>query len=284
MWALYSLLSALGWSTSDVFAKKAMQHGAEGIRILFIRYVLAVPVLLPFLGAGIPSLDRTFWLLHPVWIPLETAAICLYIRAIAISPLSLTIPFLSLTPGFLVFTGWFFLGETVGLCGLAGIALVVAGSYVLNLGHTRRGWLGPLKAILEERGSRLMIVVAFLYSLTSILGKVLIQHSSPTYFAVHYPIVMSLVLAPVGLKRRKDSHARSPRKLILLSGLFFSMTILFHMFALETAKVACMIALKRFSGTFSVLYGWLVFGDRELVYRLAGTILMFAGGLLIVLD
>ncbi|UCG16282.1 MAG: EamA family transporter, partial [Phycisphaerales bacterium] len=193
------MLSALGVSTSDALAKKAMERGADGPRILCVRYLLAVPVLLPFLSMGIPSLDRTFWLLHPVWIPLETVALYLYIRAIRVSPLSLTLPLLALTPVFLVFTGWLFLGETVGLRGVAGIVLVAAGSYVINVGHGGRDVLGPFKAIVREKGTRLMVVVAFVYSLTSVLGKVLIQHSSPTYFAFHYAVVMSIVLAPAGL-------------------------------------------------------------------------------------
>jgi drug/metabolite transporter (DMT)-like permease len=114
MWAVYSLLSAFGISSSDAFAKKAMEHNVAGARILFVRYLLSVAVLLPFLGAGIPTLDRQLWLLHPVWLPLETVAIYLYIRAIRVSPLSLTLPFLALTPAFLVVTGWVFLGESLG--------------------------------------------------------------------------------------------------------------------------------------------------------------------------
>lgn len=284
MWPIYSLLSAFGISTSDAFAKKAMERGAGGARILFVRYLLSVVVLLPFLSAGIPTLDRQFWLLHPVWLPLETVAIYLYIRAIRVSPLSLTLPFLALTPAFLVVTGWVFLGESLGACGVSGILLVVAGSYVINLSHAGRDVFGPFRAIAREPGTRLMVLVAFLYSLTSVLGKVLIQHSSPTYFAVHYALVMSVVLAPAGL--RKTGRPRPGRRptLVILSGVFYSVMILFHMLALNVANVAYMIALKRFAGVFGVIYGRLFFGEKGVAHRLAGSVIMVVGGVLILLD
>jgi uncharacterized membrane protein len=281
MWALYSLLSAFTWASSDAFAKRAMQRGVDGPRILFCRYALSVPVLLPVLHAGLPALDRTFWLLHAPWIPLETTALYLYIHAIRVSPLSLTLPFLALTPAFLVFTGWAFLGETVGRSGLAGIGLVVAGSYVINLAHAERDLLGPFKAIFRERGTGLMVIAAALYSLTSLIGKVLVQHSSPAYFSLHYAIVMSLVLAPGGLRGQRGPPSRGGVGLVVLSALCFSLMILFHMLAIETATVAYMIALKRLSGTFGVIYGRVFFQERTLGQRLAGSVIMVVGALLI---
>jgi hypothetical protein len=49
--------------------------------------------------------------------------------------------------------------------------MIVAGSYVLNIGEIRNGFLWPLKAIKKEKGSLHMICVALLYSLTSSFAK-----------------------------------------------------------------------------------------------------------------
>lgn len=281
MWALYALLSAFGWASSDAVAKRAMERGADGRFLVFVRYVLSIPLLLPFLSRGIPPLDATFWLLHLPWIPLETAALYLYIHAIRISPLSLTLPLLSLTPLFLVFTGWIFLGERVGVLGFLGILLVVIGSYVLNLQSAREGPLEPFRAIFREKGSRYMVIVAFIYSLTSILGKQLVRHSDPFYFSVHYAVAMSVALAPAGLRTLRPAVHRPLLPLILLSALFFSLMILFHMLAIQIALVAYMIALKRLSGTFGVIYGRVFFGERAFGTRLLGSLMMVAGGVLI---
>jgi drug/metabolite transporter (DMT)-like permease len=177
-----------------------------------------------------------------------------------------------------------FLGESLGLLGVFGILLVVVGSYVINLRQAGRDVFGPFRAMARESGTRLMVLVAFLFSLTSVLGKLLIQHSSPTYFAVHYAVVMSIVLAPAGFRKVAGPPTGRRPTLVILSGVFYSVMILFHMLALNTANVACMIALKRFSGVFGVIYGRLFFGERSVGHRLAGSVIMVVGGLLILLD
>lgn len=285
MWAVYSILTAVTWATSDLFAKQAMDRGVSGPRMAFLRLLVAVPMLLPALLRGIPPISETFWLTHLPWLPLETAATYLYFRAVRLSPLSLTLPFMALTPGFLVFTGWLFLGEAVDATGLVGIGLIVGGSYVINLPHATRGdLLGPFKAIAREPGSRYMAIAAAVFSLTAICGKVLVQESSPSYFAVHYLLIMAVVLAPAGLRRSPTPEGRDRPvwPLIVLCSVFFALMTLFQMLALNEAVVAYMIALKRCAGIIGVLYGWLILKERDVKHRLVGSAVMVAGGTLIV--
>ncbi len=282
MWALLAVLSAASWAASDAAAKKAMQQDVDPRFLLFFRYLVSVPLLLPLLVQGIPPLDATFWWLHLPWIPLETLALLLYIQAIRRSPLSLTLPYLSFTPLFLVLTGWLFLGERVTGPGFLGILLVVLGSYVLNLDQRRHGFWTPFRALFQEPGSRQMLAAAALYSLTSLAGKALVQHSSPAYFSVHYTVVMTLVLAPLGLPRRSRRIAGPTLRWLVLSGAFFSGMVVFHMLAIERAVVAYMIALKRLQGVFGVLLGRLLFHEAAFAYRLLGSLLMVLGSLLIV--
>lgn len=62
----------------------------------------------------------------------------LYMRALAASPLSLTIPYLALTPVYLVGIAYVVLGELPSPSGLAGVVVVALGGYLLN----RRGGAG----------------------------------------------------------------------------------------------------------------------------------------------
>lgn len=287
MWAAFALLAAFTWASSDAAAKRAMDRGVQSLRVLQVRYLIAIPALLPLLILGIPTLDRTFWLIHIVWLPLEIAATLLYIRAIRISPLSLTLPFLALTPLFLTITGWIFLGERVGATGFVGIVLVVIGSYVTNLPHALRHPLAPFHEMFREPGTRLMLIVAFLYAFTSICGKVLVDHSSPSYFTVHYALIMFFLMSLIVRTQTTPApqHLLSNRPLLVVSGVMFAASILGHMFALHTTPtVAYMIAMKRLSGAFGVLYGWATFGEEHLGARLVGSLIMVAGATLILLD
>jgi uncharacterized membrane protein len=48
-------------------------------------------------------------------------------KAIRVSPLSLTLPYLAFTPAFMIFSGYVFLNEMPNLWGIAGIVLTCAG-------------------------------------------------------------------------------------------------------------------------------------------------------------
>jgi hypothetical protein len=108
-------------------------------------------------------------------LPLELLAMWLYMQAIRESPLSLTLPYLAFTPVFNTLTGYLILGETVSWTGFSGILLVVLGAWLLNLEAAQNGaglnLLAPFRAITRERGSRLMLMVAAIYSLTSVTSK-----------------------------------------------------------------------------------------------------------------
>ena len=182
------------------------------------------------------------------------------------------------TPFFLIFTGYVTLGEKPGSLATFGILLIVAGSYVMNLSKAKSSLLAPFKALFKEKGVTLIFTVAFLYSLTSIAGKLLVKLSSPWFFSVYYTAVMTAILTPAGLKTRKGAKLNRP---LLLSGVFFGLMILTHMLAINIAYVSYMIALKRLSSVFSVLYGYFLFKEGGFRERLPGSILMVLGAILI---
>jgi uncharacterized membrane protein len=171
------------------------------------------------------------------------------------------------------------LGERIDIAGAVGIGLVVSGAYLLHIHTFRKGWLAPLQAILQERGSRLMIFVSFLYSITSSLGKIAILHSSPAAFGTLYILILTAAFFPVifWTARPHLSQLKTHRFSFLAIGFFETAMILFHTLALAQAHVAYMIAVKRASLLFSLAYGYLIFQETHLGQRLIGIVLMLLG-------
>ncbi len=233
-----------------------------------------------------PVLHAAFYKTVAALIPFEILALMLYMKALKASPLSLTIPFLAFTPVFIVITGWVVLGERVSLPGLAGIFLTVAGSYMLHFNMREWGLLAPFKAILREKGSVLMLFVALIYSLTSVLGKRAVQHSDPLFFACFYFVLLGVIVPPVMLlvESGKDGFKEcfKPSFPWVMVGLFQALMVMTHMWAINLVTVAYMIAVKRTSLVFSVIYGKLFFGEKHMPQRLAGASLMVLGVALIV--
>ena len=286
LWFYLSLACALSVALVDVLSKKALGL-SDPFVIAWVRLGYAIPFLaLSFLWIAVPPLDGTFFWALLFLLPLETAALVLYTHALRESPLSLTIPFLALTPVFLIGIAFVMLGERPDLSGTAGILLIAMGAYLLNI-HTRNeGWLAPLRAILREGGSRKMIVVALLYSLTASLGKVAIQHSSPAFFgAVYFPMIALVSLPYFGVTAgRRGFHTLVSQKgLFLLIGFIQTVMIFTHVLAISLVEVPYMIAVKRTSLLFTIIFGYLFFRETRIRERLLGAACMVAGVVLILI-
>lgn len=289
LWVYLALTCAFANATSDALLKRSLTQENElllawlklGIALPPLYLALGVSAQLP--GAGLPAPSGAFYWAVALALPLEVLALVLYTKALRLSPLSLTVPFLSLTPLFLILFAYVIAGQRVSLRGAAGIALIAAGSYLLNLGAARRGVWAPLLAIAHEPGSRLMIGVAAIYALTSSLGKVAITASSPLFFGATYFTALFLAFTPIAL--RDEGRRRVDRRLVgqaLAPGLFYGAMMVTHTLSMGLANVAYMIAVKRTSLLMAVGYGYLLFHEGHLRDRLAGAAMMFAGLLLIV--
>jgi len=170
LWIFYSILTAFLLATSDALTKRALVSRDEYF-VAWMRLLFALPVLVPILFfIEIPSLDRTFWLATLSALPLEIAALILYTKALKVSPISLTMPFLALTPLFLIIMAYLIVGESVSIYGGTGIMLMALGSYILNLHKMKYSLLEPVKAVFREKGSVMIILVAFIFSITASLG------------------------------------------------------------------------------------------------------------------
>lgn len=287
LWVLFALAAAFSLATGDIFTKKAVSVHNEYL-FAWLKLLSCLPFLfMTLLFIPVPALDRDFYTACLAALPLEIIATILYIKALKISPLSLTVPFLSLTPLFLIIISYLLLGETVSFLGAVGVLLIAAGGYTLNLREFRKGIFEPFAAIKREKGSIYMIIVAFIYSLTSSLGKRAIEHSSPIFFGVSYFFALFILLTPIALYKGRSELKMIFRtgafKSSLIPGMFEAVQIITNMIAMSMTKVAYMISIKRLSLLMGVFYGYLFFRETGIRERMFGTVLMLTGFILIVL-
>ena len=281
-WFVLSLICAYFTSTAEVLSKLLMRDNDEwtvGCAMLLV----ALPFLVPLLaGRESLPLSRDLFILIAVQIPFEILAYYIYLSAIRMAPLSLSVPYLSFTPVFAILTAALVLQEHISARGFVGILTVTVGAYVLNMERYADHPLDPLKAVFRTSGSRRMLVVALIWSLTSTLGKKGVQLSDPTFFGVFYMVTLSIPMLAVAVWRAKR-HAGAVnlkgrnRIWLLLGGLARALSMLAHFHAIERAPVSYMIAVKRTSLIFSVLYGGLIFKEERIRQRLLGTSIMLSG-------
>ena len=101
----------------------------RGVAVVFAT-VLLVRVLTghPIVIREVPK----FLMLLTLDVGLITIVMWLYFRALQVSPLSLCVPFMALTPLFLLPIGALVLHEAISAGMVAGVVLVVLGSLVIN--------------------------------------------------------------------------------------------------------------------------------------------------------
>jgi drug/metabolite transporter (DMT)-like permease len=284
-WLLLTLICAFALASSDAVAKRSLA-GRDTWDMVLVRLGLAGLLLVPWLVWRTPA-QLTFWGWMAVLAPLEVAAMLLYMRAIRDHALSLTLPYMAFTPVFIVVSGYLVLGEVVSGRGLAGIALVVAGSWLLNfesVGQLRlKSMLAPFRAILRNPGSRMMLLAAAIYAFTAAGSKGAMQEvGSQGFGALYFVLVGSFSLLTITLFRPHAWRvlAEQPGVSLLVAGLMAVMVIT-HFAAIAQVEAAYMISVKRTSLLFGILYGALLFNERHLGRHLLAGGLMVAGVALI---
>ncbi len=283
-WFVYAFVCALSLATADALSKKALDDNTDPSIVAWVRTGYTLPFMafiIPFIEK--PELDSVFYVTTLMAVPLDIIALLLYMKAIKVSPLSLTLPFLSLTPVFLIGTSYIILGERPDRSGFIGIVLVVIGAYLLNVHTISKGLFEPFKAIAKEQGSVLMIIVAFVFSIGACIGKIAVQHSDPLFFSVVYSFLLSFIFYLVISFRTRHFYSKAFSKpvLFLLIGILITIMIITHLNAVNLVEVAYMVSVKRLSILFGVIYGVMFFKETNIKERLLGATVMVSGIIMI---
>ncbi len=282
-WLIFGLLTAFFEAIKDVFSKQNLKKNDEYVvawSLAFFSAIFLTPFLffikIPQLN---PQLNPQFWISLSIGGSINAVTAILYIKAIKLSDLSLTVPLVALTPLFMLFTSPLIVGEYPNVFDYIGIFLIVTGSYLLNIKEKSQGYLAPFKALLHQPGPKLMLIVAFLWSITSNFDKIGVQNSSPIFWLFSLFTTMSIVLLPVLLKKTPNPSRKIIKHLPLLvtMGFFNALGVIFQMQALTMTLVVQVIAVKRTSVLMGVLFGHFIFKEKDIQQRLLGAAIMIVG-------
>ena len=176
---------ALAFSGLDV-TRKLLAERVSPLPLMVLLSLGSLPIFLIWAAKeGEWSASSAYVVPGVVSILLNIGANLAFLQAVRVSPLSLTIPYLSLTPVFATLLSIPLLGERPTALQLGGIVLVVAGAFWLQAPSGDRASLRAVwTALAEERGSLLMILTALFWSLAAPLDKLAIGASSPLFHAV----------------------------------------------------------------------------------------------------
>lgn len=282
LWFWVAFCCAFFTALSDGFSKRIMTQWDEwttGAIILTAAGALIFPL---YASLHIPPFTMELIKVIGFALPLEILGYYLFLSAIKKGPISVTIPLLAFTPVFTIASSYLLLDEQVSLQAAIGILMVTMGAYFLNLNAARSSLAGPIKALLSSPAARRMLLVAMVWSVTSVLGrKGAILHGA-IQFGFTIEILIAAGFLAIALVRHRMGLARyelSRSYLILFPAAFLFMAAaqLTHFIALSMAPAPYMISVKRLSLVFGVLVGWFFFREDQIGLRLLGTLMMVSG-------
>jgi drug/metabolite transporter (DMT)-like permease len=253
---------------------------------VLVSTALALPVLL---SGGLP--DPQAW---PYLIASALTEV-LYMAALAaaynLSDFSLVYPIArGAAPAFLALWALLLLDEQLPPLGMLGLALVVAGLMLVGanklLGR-RPAAEAPAQSRLRLQGIALALGIALLISIYSILDGAAVRLTPATPYTVVMLGLTGLLFTPVALRgngwRKTLQVGRAQWRPILAIGLGGLLAYSLVLNAYAIAQVSYAGAIREVSIVFAALAGWKLLGEPMGRVRVAGSLVIFAGILLIAL-
>jgi drug/metabolite transporter (DMT)-like permease len=308
LWIFLALLGAVANAAYFIIIKKYIP--ALDPRILTgIGFTIGGILLFAVSASlGFPAIGPEFFPAVAITVVLNICGLNLIFKALSSSDLSLSVPMLSFTPVFLIGTSYALLHEVPSFFGFLGICIIVSGSYVLNISAGHEHFLDPVRSMMRNRASWYMLLVAFLFAVSINFDKIALLNSDP-FFGMALTVmsigIAFLLLSAYSLMARRYYNTDLPPNplkkseqqvtpawsvpqkqfviLTLLIGLFVAIEAASINVAYTLQIVPYVIAIKRLSIIFMVLYGTIVLSEGDISKRVTGATIMVLGAMIILL-
>lgn len=272
---------------SNVFQKQLVQRSANAIFIIGAVHALLTLAVLP-LAAGAFALGAEFWANIALCALLAVSSNALLVQALKLTDLSVLGPINAYKSVISLVLGIFLVGEIPTAMGLAGVALIVAGSYLVVDRQPDQPRRNAFVQFFRERGIQLRFAALGLSATEAVFLKKALLLSSPLTTFVWWSILGLPIGTAAILLLCKDLGQQArlvrcewPRYLWLT--LAMGMMQLTTLLTFGKLPVGYSLALFQLSTLLSVFFGYHYFQEGKIRERLLGALVMAAGATLIVL-
>jgi drug/metabolite transporter (DMT)-like permease len=279
---LLAILSGVGHAVLNFLIKRAVDKQIFLWWMLFLRTVFLVPLFAIWAhGISIPPVSLVCAAGSAVFFG---TCVALLGKAYEGGDLSLIYPLSRSNPVFIPIWAALFLGERLSPLGLMGIAVTCLGVYAVGLkAISLKAILSPIHS-LNTRPSQLALLVAVLTSVGACIDKVGIGSVRPfTYVFLLFVIMVVLysvyILATRG-GRAIGQEWQSNRGSVLLGGLFGTSYVLV-LLAMATSPVSYVISARQASVVVGTVLGVWLLKERYGAIRIASSLLICAGVVMI---
>ena len=287
-WFLLAFISASLSATSTIFEKKTL-FKMEALEFSFVLSVFNMLISLLFLF-WIDFSQVTYaslFILYGKTILGALAFLCVML-AIKNMEISGALPLMVLTPGFVALFAFLLLSESLSSVEILGMSMLLVGTYILESGKSKNIF-DPFKVFVKSKYHNYIIFALLLFTATSLLDKFLIRdhHMHPYTFMAFQQLFLAINFFIIMLFWKRNpvkvliKEKRSTIGWILLISVLTIGYRFSQIEAIKLAPVALVLSVKRLSVLFATLIGGKLFKESNLLKKLAATIILIAGSILL---
>ncbi|MFL5740103.1 MAG: EamA family transporter [Flavisolibacter sp.] len=285
--SLAVLLRILSNPLGNLYQKNLTGRGHHPLLVNFLSYFLLslfCIVLIP--GQWGSKLSPVFWIYSLLGATVGSLGNGFLVKALQKGELSILGPINSYKSIVGIIVGIFLLGEFPNLWGIVGVAIIVAGSYlVLDTTEERFSW-----ALLRRSEIQFRIWAMILTAIEAVFVKKLILASNVTIAFISWCMsgaLFSFFLLPVfGVKPGKEFsriHVADLKIYVLLILCIGTMQFTTN-YAFAHMPVGYALSLFQLSTLVSVVLGYRVYREKDIRKKLIGAGVMMFGSVIIILS
>lgn len=285
MWLAFAVGSAFFAGITAILAKCGIRNidstVATAVRTIVVLVFAWAMVFIVGSQDQLPSIDpRTMAFLVLSGLATGASWLC-YFKALELGDVNKVVPIDKSSIVLAIVLALIFLGESISVVGVAGVVAIAAGTMLMierkdaPVGSKGQSWL------LFAVGS------AFFAALTSILGKVGIEGiESNLGTAIRTVVVLAMSWVMVFVTRKQSQVRGIPRKelgFVLASGVATGASWLCFYRALQEGPASVVLPIDKLSILVTIVFSFLVLGERLTRRSLFGLALIVAGTMLMVI-
>ncbi len=286
LWYILALGSAIFSTLAALTEKKTLikVHAMEfSCALAIVNFLLTLPFL-SMADFNIPIFVLAVMYASSI---IATIAFLFIAKAVRHLEISLVSPLLNLNPAILATLAYFILGERITHAQIAGILMIMAGAYIVEINWQKHSIFEPVKAMFSSRHTRYILLSCLLYSISSICDKFALNYVTPItylliiqfFIAINFTILINLFYG--GFKDISIGFRHAGKSIFLIA--FFTISYrLLQAWAVSLTLVSLVIPIKRLSTLFSTLAGGRLFHEKGTKRKAIACIIMLAGAYLII--
>ena len=283
---LICCLSGFFWAVFDLTRKLSLKYVDSKILLLLFTFVQIIIFLIWCLKDTFYVNILSYFIPGIVLIILGIFSALLFLKSIKESDLSLTIPLLSFSPLFSSVFSFIFLDEELSKTQYLGVFSIIFGTLSLysnafNIIQIFKGFIH----IKRNQSAKLMLLVALCWSVTPVLDKMCLKHSSINIHGLIQAFATFIILLLISVKHLfvlrelKAKHSY----LIFCTVIIGSFATITQFYAILLNFVPIMESIKRAIGQFSaILFGSLFFDEKISLQKITGIIFISIGVIIII--